>query len=369
MTTSERSGDRLVSLRDKPFGGWVPIDEFENLFASLSGAAVLTARARVELPGLLGRARNRLLSHVSLDGDAGRGDLLLVVARSPVDLRALVAVSGWRKRFRMVVGYVIDAFFLDSYPAATRHFDHVFTTTQDGADHVRTKYGVPSSVLRLGFDCLQWASTNEERSIDLLGYGRQPPSFHHGFQQAFHRHDSPVLYLHSQIGATSGPAVWTERPMMLKLMQRSKVSLAFHMLVEPTGQRPAHMFVTPRWLESLAAGCVVAGRRPVGEMADAMLNWPQATIELPDAGVPASERIVELVSQPALLRPMRQRNVLEMCRQHDWRYRIRDILKGAGLSIPMQLASELQLLDQKCQRLALLADGHQPACAIPKVPG
>ena len=74
-----------------------------------------------------------------------------------------------------------------------------------------------------------------------------------------------MLYLHSPIGTRIGADVYTERPMMLKLLQRSKISLAFHLLVEPVGQRPrAAGFVTSRWLELLgsrAASSLANGRR------------------------------------------------------------------------------------------------------------
>ena len=346
----------LLSGRQNPFVGWVTVDEFEDLFADLTGARVVTTIARPKLPGVIGRARDRLIGHVEMIKDVGDGELLLIVARSPADLRALYSVKEWRGRFRYVVGYVIDAYHLDGFSCATRSFDHIFTTTQAGAELVRTRYGVSSSVLRTGFDCLNWSSTSEDRSIDLLGFGRQPQSVHCHFQRAFHRHDTSFLYLHSPIGATYGPAVWTERPMMLKLMQKAKLSLAFHLLVEPQGGRPVSMFLTSRWLESLAAGCVVVGRRPEGEMTDAMLNWADATIELPDDMSACTGLLKELAADSALLRRMRHRNVFEMCRQHDWRYRIRDILEHFGLPLPSKLHLDLVALDRKVRWLTPFAD-------------
>lgn len=70
--------------------------------------------------------------------------------------------------------------------------------------------------------------------------------------------------------------------MLFKLLHRSRISLAFHLFVEPQGNRPRSMMVTSRWLESLLSGCIVAGKRPVSRMADDMLFWPGATTELSD---------------------------------------------------------------------------------------
>ncbi len=142
--------------------------------------------------------------------------------------------------------------------------------------------------------------------------------------------------------------------MMLKLMQRSKMSLAFHLLVEPQGIRPrAAQFVTSRWFESLATGCVVVGKRPTGQMAVEMFCWPDALIELPDVPSDGAELIKALVVDDAFLRNTRKRNVLEMCRRHDWRYRIRDIYEHFNLALSVRLRAELLALEKLASQLSL----------------
>jgi hypothetical protein len=141
---------------------------------------------------------------------------------------------------------------------------------------------------------------------------------------------------------------------MLKLLQRAKISLAFHLDVEPYRARPrASGFVTSRWFESLASGCVVAGKRPLGAMAQEMFDWPGSTIELPDDPQKAAETIEELAANSVLLKAVRARNVVEMCRRHDWRYRIRDIYQHFGLRLPGPLTEELAALEQLTTRLEI----------------
>jgi hypothetical protein len=270
----------------------------------------------------------------------------------------LYSVPHARQRFRYIVGYVIDSYFTEDFGTEIKEYDHIFSTTEEGAGVSRDRFGISSSVLRQGFDCLQWACNDDARSIDLIGFGRQPHSYHHEFQQAFHRQPSPILYLHSPIGTTVGTAVWDERPMLLKLMQRSKLSLAFHLCVEPQGARPrAANFVTSRWLESLATGCVVVGKRPQGTMADEMLCWPNAYIDLPDNPAEATSVIRELISDSKFLRSTRVTNVTEMCRRHDWRYRMRDIYQHFNLPLPLRLTEELRLLQLLVERLQLQVQG------------
>jgi hypothetical protein len=342
----------VISRRAYQFVGWVCIDEFEDLFAETCGATIVAPHSRPQLPRALSQMRDRVWSDVSIRADDKlEGDLLLIVARSPSELQSLRAVKEWHKRFRQVAGYVIDSYFFAGFSSVTRQFDHIFTTTREGADFVRKTYGVPTSVLRQGFDCLHWHSVSAERSIDLIGFGRQPPSYHQQFQLEFHRADSPLLYLHSPIGAVHGPQVHVERPMMLKLIQRSKLALAFHMLVEPHGSRPKAMFLTNRWLESLAMGCIVVGKRPIGGMADEMLNWPDATVELPDDASAAAGLVKELAADASYLQTIRRRNVMQMCSQHDWRHRIRDVLQHFSLAAPPRLQAELDALEVKRSEL------------------
>lgn len=336
----------VLSRREQPFVGWVAIDEFEDMFSRIDGATIITPHSRKSINGLFGRAKKRLLGEFNMVRDSlPRGELLLVVARSPGDLNLIESIGSAKNRFRYVAGFMIDSYFIDALGPATRHYDHIFSTTELGAETVRKRFGVPSSVLRQGFDCLKWSCSGDDRSIDLIGFGRQPASYHRAFQTSFHCERSALLYLHSPIGTVTGPDVWIERPMLLKLLQRSKISLAFHLGIEPQHERPRDAaFVTSRWFESLASGCVVVGKRPPGAMAQEMLAWENSTIELPDDPPGAIETITSIASNTSLQREIRQRNVAEMRSRHDWRYRIRDIYQQFEIELPSSLVSELDEL-------------------------
>jgi hypothetical protein len=139
---------------------------------------------------------------------------------------------------------------------------------------------------------------------------------------------------------------------MLKLLQRSKISLAFHLMIEPTADRPRSPgFVTSRWFESLASGCIVVGKRPLGSMADELFCWPNALIELPDEPDKAVAMIQDLATDARFIETTRQRNVVEMCDRHDWRYRVRDIYDHFHLDLPELLVQELSLLRARAQSL------------------
>jgi hypothetical protein len=251
------------------------------------------------------------------------------------------------------VGWVTDSYFGAGFGRATAEYDAITVTAREDAELPRTRYGIEVHPLTQGVDGLAWAPPPEAlRSIDLIGFGRMPPSYHSHFSQRFHAADSPHLYLHSPLGNVTGPRVHLERGMLFKLLHRSSVSLAFHLFVEPQGQRPRSMMVTSRWLESLLAGCIVAGKRPVSLMADEMLAWPGATRELSDDPREAGDQLEALIAQGHALEAQRRRNVREMLLRHDWRLRIEALCRICELAPPASLTDDLGRVRDLAARFA-----------------
>jgi len=129
--------------------------------------------------------------------------------------------------------------------------------------------------------------------------------------------------------------------MLFKLLHRTRISLAFHLYVEPQGNRPRSMMVTSRWLESLLSGCIVAGRRPSSRMAEDMLFWPGATVELADDPCQAGEEVLDLLARNDELAAQRRSNIRNMLLHHDWRHRIRSMCGFFGLPVPSALDEDL----------------------------
>ena len=138
-----RKSNALLSMRENPtpFVGWVAVDEFEDLFCSLTGARIATARSRPSA-GLVGKVSNRLRGQYQQIANVEGGDLLLVVARAPNDLKMLQSVPDARKKFRYIAGYVIDSYYTETFPSITGAYDHIFSTTQEGAETVSSRFGV-----------------------------------------------------------------------------------------------------------------------------------------------------------------------------------------------------------------------------------
>jgi hypothetical protein len=76
-----------------------------------------------------------------------------------------------------------------------------------------------------------------------------------------------------------------------------------------------------------------------------MLDWPYSTIEIAESPPDAVDQVISLASDERLLSTIRQRNVTQMYRRHDWRYRIRDIHDSFGLTMSGGLRKELSQLE------------------------
>ena len=323
-----------------PHAGWVAIDELADLLAGYFGAELLSPRRQP--PSWPQRVLGRGATNWEPLSPAS-GDVLIVVAHGPQDLSMIDAIPDCRKRFSRIYAWVTDSYFQAGFGRATVDYDAITVTAHEDVAHPRDQFGIAVHPLTQGADCLTWAPRRDAaRDIDLIGFGRMPPSYHAQFQRLFHAPDSPHLYLHSPLGNVTGPTVHLERGMLFKLLQRTSVSLAYHLYVEPQGDRPRSMMVTSRWLESLLSGCIVAGKRPVSRMADEMLAWPGATVELADDPGAAGAQLLDLLQRNDDLQAQRRTNIREMLLRHDWRHRIVDMCRLFDLPVPAALAQDVE---------------------------
>ncbi len=333
----------LYAGQSSPHAGWAAIDELALILARIFDAELLSPA--IAPNSLLRRIAGReKLQFAPLD--CAGGDVLFVVARGPEDLAMVNAIPNVRGKFSRIHAFVTDSYFLAGYYAETALFDSITVTAHEDMDYPAQKFGIQVHHLHQGTDALQWAPRNSfAREIDVMSFGRTPASYQSALTGAFHTMDSPYLYLHSPLGNLSGPTVQVERAMLFKLLHRTRISLAFHLLIEPQGGRPRSMMVTSRWLESLLSGCVVAGRRPVSRMAEEMLDWEGSTIELSAAPEEAVQELQLLLQDEDALQQQRRTNIHNTLQRHDWRLRIHSLCGLNGWEVPTTLQDELQQLE------------------------
>lgn len=349
-TRSDRSESKAFAMKlsvlcaglGRPHAGWTAIDELAVLLARYLDADLLSPQP-APVPWWLRWRSDHQEYHQPILSSGG--DVLLVVARGPGDLGLLRAIPDVHRKFSKIYAWVTDSYFQAGFGRITGEYDAITVTAHEDTAFVQQRFGIAVHQLYQGTDALTWAPRQRHaRDIDLIAFGRTPQSYHRAFVEHFHTPTSPHLYLHSPLGHLNGKDVHQERSMLLKLLQRTRVSLAFHLYVEPEVARPRSMMVTSRWLESLVAGCIVAGKRPISRMADEMLCWDQATVELPDDPAQAVEAVQLLLANDERWDAQRHINIRNVLERHDWRDRILTLCHLFGIPIPERLHDDLEQL-------------------------
>lgn len=334
----------LCAGHGTPHAGWVAIDELADLLVHYLGAELLAPHPAPL--SCLQRVTGRSRPHFQPIASSG-GDVLIVVAHGPDDLALLSTIPDARRKYERIYAWVTDSYFQAGFGRWTHEFDAITVTAHEDMAFVRDHFGIAVHQLYQGTDSLTWAPRHSHaREIDIMGFGRTPPSYHKLFSVLFHSESSPYLYLHSPLGNITGPSVHQERGMLFKLLHRTRISLAFHLYVEPQGNRPRSMMVTTRWLESLLSGCIVAGKRPVSRMADDMLFWEGATFDLDDAPESAAEQLIGMLVRNDDFVAQRQSNIRHVILHHDWRDRIQTLCRLFNIPVPDSLRADLQRLQE-----------------------
>lgn len=325
-------------------GGWGPITAMARLLAPLLEAQLI----EVEDRSLSRAARLRALGP-RLRG----GDTLLVIAAVPEMLTFIGLVPGIRRRYGTVVGWVIDSWWTDRIPGSVtrgRLYDRLLVTEKEVVLPWAEATGLPVEWMPLGADVLGsirsrgWADS-QSRGIDLQRMGRQPAAW---------EDDDAVGRLSEERGLSYGP-----RPPVGASHEESYANaldadaaarsvLAFTNLASPGDYtHPTREYVTSRWLDALAQGALVVGRRPREEGSDRLL-WDEASLEVPadDPGRGLS-LLREALEAGGLPRPREVQ--AEALRRLDWRWRAQDLVEILGVR-SARLSAEMSELDALAER-------------------
>ena len=274
----------------------------------------------------------------------------------------LAPVRDWRRRFHRVVVYVFDAYEKFSVPRWPRRrfspglktinqVDRIYVALAGAVEHYTAHFAAPVSFLPLAADVLQYGSTREDRCISINAYGRQ----HAGHSRLLAGHFNDVgrdgLFYHTSHTAIGEVHDYlAHRRQFWKMLSMSRIALAYDPLVvnRPGVNAFPFSFVGQRWFESLAAGCLVVGRRPRCEEAATLLDWPDATVELPEDDAAVLPFMLDLLHDEERLRRAHRENYRQSLLRNDWRHRLACILEqDLGLECPVALVQELKRLEQR----------------------
>lgn len=263
-------------------------------------------------------------------------NVLLAIGLTPDFLLSLPALGPLLKKFDLRVGYLLDGFnpeWIDE--AIVKYLDHLFVFSDELAEEVAQLHGISTTFLPLGVNTTKSHFPNSNRWIDIISYGRGNETVHKCLQTHFNQQANGRMYFHSTFARGEVDNQQEHVTLMRKLLSRSKISLCFEAshIIRFRGQSP----LLYRWFEAWAAGCTVVGKKPFGKGVSKLMDWENSAIDIPDAPSEWINFFNALLDDEETLAQNAERNYRACLLQHDWRYRIKDMLTTLDLPVPEAL--------------------------------
>jgi hypothetical protein len=330
----------------KEGAGWAPVNHMAHLASQMFDTPAIRVNrngaglSKIEF-AIRGRTR-----------DLEKPDLLLI-APSPRDIYMLAEVDGWRSSFNRAAAWIVDSFWLERSPSrgAAAKFDKLFVMTGNDAVGYEEKLRIPTSFLPWGTDALGLGGRDEVRSIDLLRMGRQPEGLDDDDLNAAESKRLNINYFGRP--PFSAGTLELHRSNMA-FYRQSRFVLANSNLVAPKPYtHPTSEYITGRWTDALAAGCVVAGVPPYTDMTLQQQFWPGALLEL--GSVDRTETFAAVRDALDSWTPEMAANNQRMALARlDWRWRFKEIADYFGHHFPV-LDRDLAIIRQQVGTEAQLA--------------
>lgn len=322
-------------------GGWGPVDRLTQLAATLFEGDVLDTTPR---------ANNRLnkLRTLAEKPKPGKDRGLLVIARSPENLRSVDLPQGLIRNYGFAVAWVIDGFKHAQIPAKWRiaPFDFIGVTRPNDVEVYEKKTGKPVVHLPWGSDALDIGFNAGERPVDLQRVGRQPDAWDDDTRSA------ATCLKHGLVFAgrvPPDPIPLVAHQDLLMHLARARFVMAHCNLAAPSHYtHPTQAYMTARWTDALAAGCVVAGVPPDQDKSMQVL-WPEALLRFDSIDAEVNAHLLAEACQN-WTPDIALRNHLEALRRLDWRWRLQAIAKKLDIN-PPQLAADMTKLSERITTL------------------
>lgn len=320
--------------------------EMEEVFADALDARILAPGIRASGRGVKAKLINRLApvrAEIPRARTRGRQVLIVTGLGLPI-LRTLGQVPGWRSRFDTVVAYVMDAFgpVRSDIASVLSQIDHLFIPMSGNLDMYHAIDGVSATMIPYACNVARFGPGTPDKFIDVIGYGRQRADHSRIIQQTFNAPTHPRMYYHTNYMTGMRIADHAaQRALFWKILKRSNITLAYDTLSANT-RGFTFSLVAQRWFEGLTAGCVIVGNRPTCPEADRLLDWEDATIEMPAPVNEVVPFLEDLLTAPDRIDCIARRNRQQAMLRHDWRHRLADMLNVMGMDPPDRLSASLE---------------------------
>ncbi|WP_246956552.1 glycosyltransferase family 1 protein [Brachybacterium sp. Marseille-Q7125] len=310
------SGTVDILAPDIARGGWGPIQAMVHLAVRYFDARLLSP---ADHP-VTRRTKLRLLRPRPRSGGSG-GRALLVIAPLPGSLDSVLNLPAQQlAEYSSISAWVIDSFWHERIPRIARAkgwLDRLYVMDADDAEPWRAATKLPVSVLPWGTDTQRAGLGSGPVTVDLLRVGRQSEPWDDDATTALMAREAAVCF-HGRPGFGADEA--QSQHLLHQALDRSRAVLAFTNLRSPANYtHPTRDYLTGRWTDALAHGCVMVGEVPGSSSARELVpKWAQLTVPADDPRTG-----LEMVAQARLGwdEALRERIRAHAREKLDWRLR------------------------------------------------
>ena len=311
--------------------------------------AGLKIKTRLAHPGSFGGILDNVFAIEQVD----EHEVLLAVLAGVRDLALLGALKDWQRKSRHAICW-LDELWVEEIPRlrgrlrVLEQFDVVVSTQYYTAEKLREELKSPEVLfLPPGVDALGFAPVMEPslRPIDVTNLGSIADATHKGMLE-YAKQIEGFYFFDTLKGRTEARSPSEHRFRYANVLKRSKYFLCHFAKMRPEGP-PEQLEFGSRYMEGLAAGCILLGSRASTPAFDSYLGWEDAVIEMPFECRNVPEILRSLDREPDRLREISARNVRQSLESHDHAHRWRTIVDRLGLSEDYHMARREEELARK----------------------
>jgi hypothetical protein len=280
-------------------------------------------------------------------------EVLLAVIGTAHDLAFLSAMKDWRRKSRYAICR-LDEFWVETFAEYRRFFpvlelfDLVFCSEYYTAEKLGEELKSPDVIyLPPGIDTLLFAPAAEPslRPIDVTNLGAIADATHEGLLEYSKQIDG-FYFFDTLISRFEARSPSEHRLRYANILKRTKYFMC-HFAKMRSEELPPQLEFGPRYLEGLAAGCVLLGSWTSTPAFDTYFGWEDAVIEMPFQCTNVPELLRLLDRQADRLREISVRNVKRALESYDHAHRWRTIVNKLGLSEDYQMTQRQEALVRK----------------------
>ena len=305
--------------------GWGPVLKLAEIAAEHLGGRLIKIPAESLPAGRLGKLATLL------PPPRPRGEQKLLVIASIGDHLNAVLRSGVRRHYSYVAGWVIDSFWEARIPRVARSrgwYDHLYVTDQQDLDMWAAAVPCPVGVLPWGADVAGAQVSWADKQVELQRVGRQPQVWDDDDAVAGAAANAGVSFAGRPPFGDTDEA---NQAFVETAYRQAKAVLAFGTrTARAKYNHPTKDYVTARWTDSLAYGCLVAGQVPDTPTAREILP-SFALVQLSDTDV--AQGLEQLKAALTQYDEEKFTAIRTWAREHlDWRSRLDQIAADAAVN-------------------------------------